>query len=237
MVGQVALHLKEELREMIIAVGAQDAHRMARAYQSAGFLLPGADLDRIAAAEAKAFEYFWGKGISELVNIGMEEAHEFAREFRDLLFELPFQVPNDVIFLGRLAALLVGMVANLDPDFNVWAALEPYARQMLAEDEALGRRQWLGELERMARATLVLPGQMQRFIQRAERGELEMRIDATGDLQQTVNRLEMAMNRLVWGIVFGALFYTNDLTAAATLCLAASAPPLLRLLWPTRRRR
>ncbi len=243
MVGQVPLRLKEGLREILIALGTQDTHRLARAYQSAGFLLPSADLERIAAAEAKAFEYFWGKSIKELTSIGMEEAHAFAHEFRDLLFDMPFQIPNDVIFLGRLVALLVGMATNLDPDFNVWGALEPYARKMLADDEVLGWRQWLGELGRILQATLALPGQMQRFIQQAERGELEFRIDASGDLQQAVNRLETAMDRLVWGVIFaallltGALFYTNDLIQATTWSLAASVFPLLRLLWPRRKRR
>jgi predicted unusual protein kinase regulating ubiquinone biosynthesis (AarF/ABC1/UbiB family) len=243
MVGQVPLRLKEGLREILIALGTQDAHRLARAYQGAGFLLPGADLERIATAEAKAFEVFWGKSIKELTNIGMEEAHEFAREFRDLLFDMPFQIPNDVIFLGRLVALLVGMATNLDPDFNVWGALEPYARKMLAEDEVLGWRQWPGELGRILQAILALPGQMQRFIQRAERGDLEFRIEASGDLQQAVNRLEATMDRLVWGVILaallltGALFYTNDLMTATTWCLVASALPLLRLLWPARWRR
>lgn len=243
MVGQVPLRLKEGLREILIAVGTQDPQRLARAYQSAGFLLPSADLERIAAAEAKAFEVFWGKSLKELTSIGMEEAHAFAHEFRDLLFEMPFQIPNDVIFLGRLVALLAGMATSLDPDFNVWAAIEPYARKILTEDKALGWRQWLDELVRILQTTLALPGQMQRFIQRAERGELELRIDASGDLQQAVNRLQTATDRLVWGVIFaalllvGALFYTNGLTTATTWCLVASALPLLRLLWPARRRR
>jgi len=243
MVGHVPLRLKEGLREILIALGTQDSHRLVRAYQSAGFLLPGADLERIAAAEAKAFEIFWGKSIKELTSIGMEEAHEFAREFRDLLFDMPFQIPNDVIFLGRLVALLVGMATSLDPDFNVWGALEPYARKMLAKDEVLGWRQWSGELGRILQAILALPGQMQRFVQRAERGELEFRIDASGDLQRAVNRLEATMDRLVWGVILaalllvGALFYTNGLMTATTWCLVGSVFPLLRLLWPARWRR
>ena len=55
------------------------------------------------------FDRFWGKSMDELRNISFEEMHEFTVEFRELVYEMPFQVPQDLIFRdGQVAAHAVG---------------------------------------------------------------------------------------------------------------------------------
>ena len=38
---------------------------------------------------------------------------------------MPFQIPTDLLFVGRALALLFGMATTLDPDFNHWEAITP----------------------------------------------------------------------------------------------------------------
>src|SRR5204863_6786884 len=90
MVGRVPPSLRAGLREMVIGVGLRDAARLVRATQMMGILLPGADLDRLEQAQGQMFERFWGKSMNELRQINMSQMREFTREFRDLMYELPF---------------------------------------------------------------------------------------------------------------------------------------------------
>ena len=63
------------------------------------------------------------------------EMHKFAREYRDLLYELPFQVPADLLFFGRCVAILSGMCMGLYPDFNLFEGLMPFAENILKDED------------------------------------------------------------------------------------------------------
>jgi len=73
-----------------------------------------------------------------------EEAVEFAREFGDLLFEMPFQIPQNLLLLGRCLGILSGLCSGLDNQFNVWTNIGPYAQKLVAAEESGGLRFWLG---------------------------------------------------------------------------------------------
>ncbi|MBP1703394.1 MAG: AarF/ABC1/UbiB kinase family protein [Chloroflexi bacterium] len=101
MVGHVPENLRLGLREMIIGVGTRDSKRVIHSYEMMDILLPGANLEVLEQAAATAFDRFWGRNMTELVNIDPKELRSFATEFRQVLFEMPFQVPQDLIFLAR----------------------------------------------------------------------------------------------------------------------------------------
>jgi predicted unusual protein kinase regulating ubiquinone biosynthesis (AarF/ABC1/UbiB family) len=202
MVGRVPSNLRAGLREAAIAVGTRDSARLVKAYQRLGVLLPHADLALLERAEAKAFERFWGKSMAELRQLGPQQMREFASEFRGLLYTLPFQVPEDLILLGRTVAILSGMCTGLDPHFNVWSGLAPYAQKLIAEEAASGWEFWLGELEALARALLALPARTESVLGRMERGDLEVRVP---QIAEQIGRLELAVRRMVGGVIFAAL--------------------------------
>jgi len=126
MVGRMRPEIRDGLRELLIGIGLQDASRVIKAYQILGILLPGADIILLERANAEMFKRFWGKGMDELTNIKMEEIHDFAVEFREVLYNMPFQLPQDLIFLGRAVGILSGMCTGLDPKINVFEQLAPF---------------------------------------------------------------------------------------------------------------
>jgi predicted unusual protein kinase regulating ubiquinone biosynthesis (AarF/ABC1/UbiB family) len=202
MAGRVPSTLRAGLRELVIAVGTRDASRLVDAYQTLGVLLPHADLELIKKAEGMAFERFWGKSIAELREISFQEMHEFAREFRELVYTMPFQIPQDLILLGRAMAILFGMCSGLDPQFNPWESIEPYAQQLLAEEAGSNWEFWLGELGNIARSLLALPRRTEAVLGKIERGELEVRVP---DLAGQIGRMELATRRMAGAVVFAAL--------------------------------
>jgi len=207
MIGHVPPNLRAGLREMVIGVGTRDAGRLVRASQVMGLLLPGADLERLAEAQGQMFERFWGKSMGELQKIDMREMREFTHEFRDLIYEMPFQVPEDFILLGRTVAILSGMCTGLDPDFNVWTGLTPFAQKLISDETSgAGLDYWLGEATDWLRTLVGLPHQMETVLGRLEHGQVQV---AMPQVTRQLNALERAMRRMVGGIVFAALLFSG----------------------------
>jgi predicted unusual protein kinase regulating ubiquinone biosynthesis (AarF/ABC1/UbiB family) len=206
MVGHVPPGARAGLRELAIGLATKDAARMVNSYQMLNMLLPGADLDLIAQAEAKVFDRFWGKTMEELREIPFEEMHEFAKEFRELAYEMPFQVPQDIVFLLRTIAILSGICTGLNSNFNFWESLTPYASKLLAED---GESRWdflLSEAGVILQTLIALPRKMESALGKIERDELGVRIP---QLESQLGGLELTLRRVVYALIFTALLISG----------------------------
>ena len=205
MVATVPERVRQHLRDFLLGYASRDAARVVAAYQGAGVLLPGADLARLEQAEAELMERYSGLTMRQAQELAMTEWENMAREYRDILYEMPFQLPTDLLFVGRAIAILFGIATTLDPDFDPWQAVEPFARQMAAEEFKRDWREILGELETATRMILSLPGRADRFFGQAMRGELTMETSWSADSMHTLRRVESSVNRLATAVVFAAL--------------------------------
>lgn len=204
MTGSVPGHLRQGLREMMVGVGTRDAARVVGAYETLGVLLPGADLKLLEQAGAQLFDRFWGMSMSELRKIDHREMRQFAMQFRELMFEMPFQLPHDLLLLGRTMAILSGMCTGLDPDFNVWTQLAPYAQKLVREEGVSNWEIWLDELGELVKQLIALPSQTGRVLTRLERGELNVNVP---QVNRQIFHLEGAINRLTGSILFAAFLF------------------------------
>ena len=204
MVGNVSEDLRDGLREVLIGVGTRNSARLVQAYQAIGILLPSADLKLLEQAETQFFDRFWGMSMSELRNIDHAEMRQFGMQFRELMYEMPFQIPHNLMLLGRTLAILSGMCTGLDPNFNVWGQMAPYAQKLIAEEGASNWETWLDEVGNLIKELIALPSQTGRVLGRLERGELNVN---TPQVNRQIYHLESAVNRLTAGIVFAAFLF------------------------------
>lgn len=199
MTARVPDNVRDALREMLIGVGTKDSGRLVKSYQQLGMLLPGADLKLIEQAEAQVFDRFWGMSMSELRKTSPDEIRKFAHQYRDLIFSMPFQVPNNLILLARTVAILSGMCTGLAPDFNLWEQLSPYARKLIEQEATKGISDWLEELGSLLQTLIALPSQASRVFAQAERGDLVMQ---SPGVVREVQKLSRSVDRLTGGVVF-----------------------------------
>lgn len=231
MVGYVPDKLRKGLRELLIAVGTQDSSKVIKAYMMMDVLLPNADLASIEKASARVFDKFWGKNMSELTSVKLDEIKEFADEFRDLIFSLPFQVPQNIIFLARAVGILSGMCTGLDPNFNVWDHLAPYARKLIAEEARTDLSNLWSIIERQLRALAFLPGKIDDIILKIDSGEISIR---TPQLSQQIIKLEKSIRLLTFSIfvsvflLISSYLFINDQVILSTGAFTIS---VLILFW------
>jgi predicted unusual protein kinase regulating ubiquinone biosynthesis (AarF/ABC1/UbiB family) len=216
MVAEVPERLRGALREYLIGLGTRDAARVVHSYVLAGVLLPGADLRRLEQMHAALFDRFWGVRIGELRDVALAEARGLLLEYRDLLYEAPFQVQVDLLFVGRAVGLLSGLSTRLDPDFDPWAETLPFAEQLAAEELRRGWRDVPGELRRQAAVLLGLPRRLDSLATRAEQGTLAVQASLAPEVRRTLERLDRAVRRLAWTVAAAALLVAGALLRAAS---------------------
>lgn len=206
MVGQVQPGLREGMHDLIVSIGTRDAGKMVKSYQKMGFLLPGADLELLERAEAEAFKRFWGKSMNELKQISFQEMHDFAHEFSDLIYNMPFQIPEDFILLGRCVGILSGMCTGLNKEFNLWTGIAPYAQRLIAEEASGGVEVLLESLTTVIQKLIELPRRADNLLTKMERGEIAIRDPL---LAEQVGRLEKTLRKLTNGLIFAALLFAG----------------------------
>ena len=231
MVGTVPENLRQGLREALVALGTRDAGKMVAAYQTMGVLLPGADVRLLERAEAQMFDRFWGMSMSELRKVKHAEMRKFAHQFRDVMFSMPFQIPQNLILLGRTLAILTGMCTGLNADFNLWKHISPYATRLVSEDGASNWEVWLDQLGDLVKELIALPMQTGRVMTMLERGQVKVDLS---QVSRQIYHLEGAVNRILGGIMFvsfllaGTLLYRDGETTLGYVFWGLSG---ISLLW------
>ncbi len=200
MTGTLPPETRHGLREILFAVGTRDTGRLINAFKLMGFLMPGADLDLIGRAMERMFDQLWGKSMNEMMQMHPQQAAEFAHEFADLMYEMPFQMPEHLILFGRMISILSGMCTGLDAEFNVWRSLAPYAQKLLTESGESGFDVFLKEAGDILRTVISLPKKVEKLLSRLEQGKVEVRVP---ELRERIVRLERTQRRTNRAILFG----------------------------------
>ena len=231
MAGALSEEAFSALRESLLAFGTRDSSRLVRAFQRLNVLLPGADLDLLERACRRLFDTLWGKSTREMLRMSTTEFRIFADEFSELLYEMPFQVPETLILLGRCVGILAGISTGLNPDFNVWKSLAPYMERLLRKEGGTRWRVALKELAGIGRLLAHLPRRVDDLLTRVEQGRVELRMP---EMKQHVARLEHSIRKLGGAIVFAAGLVAGTnlyLGGHLQLALGVGAAEAVLLLW------
>ena len=214
MVAVIPERLQAALREYAIALGTRDAERIVRSYVSAGVLLPGADLRRLEEIHEELFQRFWGVRIGDLRATAFSEAEYFFRQYRDVLYELPFQMQIDLLFASRAVGLLAGLSTQLDPEFDPWAETLPFAQRLAAQELRRSWREILSGGLAQLQILLGLPRRADAVLARAERGTLTIQSALTPEERKMIRRLERSVHRLSWTVVSAGMLIAGVMVHA-----------------------
>ena len=195
----------ESLRKVLIGVTQRDSRQLVEAYRDLGFFLPGADVERINEAHEAILDQIYGRNLLDLTQPDPREIEAIGREFRDLLFDFPFQIPQDFIYLGRALGMISGLVSTLDPHINPWRQIERYGQQLLrGQSFQQFRDMRLAGVVELLRPFLDTPARIQRLLEEAEKGRLRVQLKSDRDAVRQQERLEKRVGQLAWSIISGA---------------------------------
>jgi predicted unusual protein kinase regulating ubiquinone biosynthesis (AarF/ABC1/UbiB family) len=233
MMAEVPAELRTGLRALVIAVAARDGQGMIDAAGEIGVLMPSADTAELERALSQLFDRFGGMGFAQLKQVDPREFRDFGREFGDVMRSLPFQLPERLLLLIRSMALTSGMCSGLDPEFNVWDAVEPYAARLLDEERGNLVQDLAGQALSSAQLLWGMPRRVDALITKADQGRLSF---DTSRLERRLDRVEGVARRVVSAVLFAALLIGGAVLVApnpvlGTTLMILSALPLLHALF------
>lgn len=233
MMGEVPDGLRRGLQQVMLAVVARDGKRLVESIRGVGILLPSADTEELERAMSELFARFGGMGLAELRRVDERELRSFAIEFSEVMRALPFQLPENFLLVIRSMSLTSGLCSSLDPEFNMWDAVEPYAAQLLRDErgnivQALGQ-----EALSFAGTVARLPQRLDALADRIEEGRL---VANSPRIEQRLARLERTARRIVSAILFvglfiGGILLRGDEPVWGVALMAASVIPLLHAVF------
>ncbi len=234
MMGEVTDTLRRGLQRLMIAVAARDSKGLIDSIHEVGALLPSADSTELERAMSQLFARFGGMGLAELQQVDPRELRDFATEFGDVMRAMPFQLPENFLLIVRAMSLTSGMCSALDPGFNMWDAVEPYAGQLLRDERGNVVQAFGKEALSVAGVVARAPRRLDNLITRLEDGKI-----ATENprLDRRIARLERMGRRVVSAVLFtgllvgGMLAGRDDARAFGTVLKVASVPALLHALF------
>ncbi|MHC6592572.1 ABC1 kinase family protein [Arthrobacter sp. C152] len=239
MMGQVTPATRSGLRKLLIAAAARDGKGLVAAIREVGVLVPTADTVELERAMTRLFARFGGMGFAQLREVDPREFRDFAMEFGDVVRSLPFQLPENFLLIIRAMSLTSGVCSSLDPQFNLWDSVEPYAAQLLRDERGNLLQDAARQAVDVAGIALGLPRRLDALAARIEEGSLPL---AVPRLERQVARLDRMARRSASAMVFGALLIAGAVVRGAdpvlgSVLMIASAVPLLHGVWAGRRGR
>jgi predicted unusual protein kinase regulating ubiquinone biosynthesis (AarF/ABC1/UbiB family) len=194
-VAQLSPQMRDGIPEFLEGVIRRDTDRLIKALRKMGFLSRTSD----EALSEKIIEYFHRRFQEDVklesfnlkdIKIDPQRGFENLLDLRKMnvgLKELSsaFHVPRDWVLLERTILLLYGCCTVLDPELNPMAIIQPYLK-----DFVLGNRDWtqiaIEAIRETAMSAVTLPEDMHKYLTRATRGELEVRVRGVQEGARTI---------------------------------------------------
>ncbi|ABV49847.1 possible kinase [Prochlorococcus marinus str. MIT 9215] len=226
MMGNISNNLQSRLGGMVKAAALRDASSLVSQLQQAGLISKDIDVGPVR----------------RLVRLMLKEAltppfspniiEKLSGDLYELVYETPFQLPVDLIFVMRALSTFEGVGRMLDPGFNLVSVTKPYLIELMTSNNQtpndlinqFGRQ--VGELGSKA---VGIPKRIDESLERLEQGDLQLQI-RMGESDRQFKKMFTAQKTLGHSILIGslsiasALLVTNNQNNFALLPLFFAVP-------------
>jgi ubiquinone biosynthesis protein len=199
MVGRISDGFRDSLGQMLIAVANRDAEELADILLD---LCESSEDVNEALFRGDVSDFFADYAFQSVKDIQLAQALE---RLTEVIRRHKLLLPAEVSLLLKTLIMLDGSANELSPAFNLMEILDPFQRQMLRD--RFRPKRWLGKWRRgfheLERVLGRAPRDIESLFRRLRSGRLEIKMDH--------RNLQAAVNRLVVGILTGALFLGSSL--------------------------
>ncbi len=207
MMGNISNNLQTRLGGMVQAAALRDASSLVSQLQQAGLISKDIDIGPVR----------------RLVRLMLKEAltppfspniiEKLSGDLYELVYETPFQLPVDLIFVMRALSTFEGVGRMLDPGFNLVSVTKPYLIELMTSNNQtpndlinqFGRQ--VGELGSKA---VGIPKRIDESLERLEQGDLQLQI-RMGESDRQFKKMFTAQKTLGHSILIGSLSIASAL--------------------------
>ncbi|WP_458411625.1 ABC1 kinase family protein [Schinkia sp. CFF1] len=127
---------------------------------------------------------------------------EAINDLLTIIFRHHIQIPSDLTVLAKTLIEMEGIVGDLDPEFSIMKAAEPFGEKLLFlryEPKNIAKKSWRQLFESM-QILSKFPMDLKDFAKTIQNGNLQVKISVP-ELQFFLHRLDKISNRLAFSII------------------------------------
>jgi ubiquinone biosynthesis protein len=219
-VAEVSPRMRRGIADLIGAALGRDTPKLVQAMKDMGFIARGAD----PAIFDKTIDFLHQKFQEEIhlesfslkdVKFDPEKSLQNLADLRRMDVSLKdlaehFHVPKEWILLERTVLLLMGLCTELDPTLNPMEVIRPYLEEFVLGKDRDWSMLFVDTTKDIAASVLTLPSEIKKVLQKAQRGELEVRFKGIDDHARLVYALGHQIIYAALGITAGAFAMIFD---------------------------
>lgn len=207
--------MMDNLPKLIEAAAKNDTEATLEAMKAMGFVSQGDDALKFAEKLIAVGQEFLRNEVEmEGMNLKEVKFDIGARNFNRLVNMISirditntFQVPKDYILLNRMLILATGISTELAPKLNPLDVILPYLKNMVLRDGKSFRKFITDSLKSNLATLISLPGEAEKVLRKAKKGELEIKLKDLDSRLQLFYRLGQQFIWMLLTIVSGVLAY------------------------------
>jgi len=194
-VAELSPQMRAGIPEFLEGVLRRDTDKLVKSLRTMGFISRTSD-ERVSE---KIIEYFHRRFQEEVrlesfnlkdIKIDPQKGFENLLDLRRMNIGLreisgAFHIPKDWVLLERTILLLYGCCSLLDPELSPVSIIQPYLREFVLGDRDFTQMA-MEAIRDMAMSAVTLPEDLRRYLSRANRGELEVRVEGIQEGARTV---------------------------------------------------
>ena len=226
MMGNISNKLQLSLGSMVKSAALRDASSLVTQLQQAGLISKSIDVGPVR----------------RLVRLMLKEAltppfspniiEKLSGDLYELVYETPFQLPVDLIFVMRALSTFEGVGRMLDPGFNLVSITKPYLIDLMTSNNQTPNdliNQFGRQVGEIGSKAVGIPKRIDESLERLEQGDLQLQI-RMGESDRQFKRMFTAQKSLGHSILMGsltiasALLVTKNQNNFAILPLIFAAP-------------
>ena len=209
--GRVTEENMEHFASVFVALAGRDYDALARQYVNLGFVSEeSVDIDKfqreLKADLAELLEPYYGMTVRQI------DFGAYVDRVTHILTRHRLRLPQNLYLMDKALITLEGILKQLDPEFDYFAAAQPYVEGLLRK-----RRSPRG-MFRMAQKNLSalsdlannLPRQLRTVVGKVLRGEIQVKLQHEG-LQHAVRDLDKSSNRLAFSVITAAIIVASSI--------------------------
>jgi ubiquinone biosynthesis protein len=209
--GRVTEENREHFASVLVALAGHDYDALTRQYVNLGFVSEeSVDIDQfkqdLKVDLAELLEPYYGMTIRQI------DFGTYVERVTHLLHRHKLKVPQNLYLMDKALLTLEGILKQLDPGFDYFAAAQPYVEDLVK------RKHHPRQLLRTAQKNLTalsdmannLPRQLRSVVGKVMRGEIQVKLQHEG-LRHAVRDLDRSSNRIAFSLITAAIIVASSI--------------------------
>lgn len=233
MMGQIKSNVREKLMDTLFGVAQKNSNLVVDSLIELGALVPTGDLTPVKRSIQYMLDNFMDKPFEE------QSVDSISEDLFEIAYGQPFRFPATFTFVMRAFSTLEGVGKGLDPEFNFMEVAQPFAMEIMTNNNGNGGNTILDELGRQAAqvgsSALGLPRRIEDTIDKLERGDLRVRVRSLESERvfRRLSAIQLGTNYTILLstlILSATLLFISGIKIGAAIAIAIAVIPAWSLL-------